>query len=1361
VATIINAGSASFTGGGVLSTSTQTLQNAGLLSATGTTTVGSMFLVVGTGTNTLSGGSLTAPTFSVTGNLSASAAVSIGVVTTIDGGLAAFSGGGHLSTATLTLQNGGTLSATGTTTVASSFLVNTGDNALTGGSLTTPTVTIVGTLSATATVAAGATTITGGSASFTGGGQLSTGTLTLQSGGLLRATGATTVGTLFLVAVGGNNRLSGGSLTAATFSIPSAGRLTVSGTAVSVTGASTIDGGAASFTALGHLSSGTLTLQNGGTLSATGANTVGSNFLVNPTGNNILSGGSLTAPIMTVVGTLNATNAVVSATSATSITAGTATFTGGHLSTGTLTLQNGTLNADGTTTVASAFVVNLGTNTLGGGNLTAATMTVSATLNATAEVSVSGATSITGGSASFTGSGQLSSGTLTMQSGGVLSGANPTTVATVFLAGAGTNSLQGGGDVDTGSLTVSSGGILTSLDNLVVAQGTTITGSTLSFTGAAQLNTGALTIVAGGTLRTPNPTSVTNQFLLSASNVSLTALLTAGSLTVTTAGVLSSSNRMTVNGIALIDGSTVAMTPAAPGAGLTLSATSLSIQNGGILSAPGTSTVTTASVNVTVGGDTVIDGGTVSLHTTSAQLSTGTLALRNAALAARLDTSGAVTVAGSFNWTGGVLQGGGHMLLLGGGAGQTVTPNLIAAASPGAAVLSNFTIDNGGKVAMTGSAAVVVQGTSAWNNLPGSKVDLQNAAGFNPTAGANFLFTNSAVSTAGPAAIVIESKGTLAHPTNLGPTDNEGQVLVQQGNLLIGQGGITQGGAFAANSGAAVTLVSTGPIGPLYTGTNSAFAGAGSIIFDFHGNGSVFSVGVHTYIVTGNTQLTGGTLGSKVLLSSKISGLNLGNTIKITSGILDYGTTNPYDAGPGASSGLVSRTLVFGIKPPPLFIFLPGFPFPIPNPQATPIAGLDFGQLVVNAPSPAPQVRADFVLQLTAPPSLGDSFQVLQFGSTTTGAGVLLNSVSGAGTSDSGSGPVAFTPPLQQAAVMSGQNLVGLKFVETDATSLLHFPTKFGVVNPLNNNEGPVNLTPPVNPFQLGPAGNGSSAPTGSNSGPGTAIASGAAQLGSSASGAASSAGGSGPGGAAAAGGIDVIAGQSDRSALDRTSVQDASAIAPEASLSTNSLSRSLLTGARSTTNLLRQKGSSVAPVSTLGTQDIQEEDTGTTDTKGDEEFSLPDYLIGPAAVRRRAAPKPRKGVSFQFGPGIPDRERPVLDRAPDEALVAVLDGLGPVWATVPGGAFATAADWGTILRGAPVATAKPHANGAVAALPYRDERSAAAVLPPDAPSDLLREASLVLIGACLSAVFTAGWEQAAEPDTLPSANSRRKHHAK
>src|SRR5205807_2880231 len=136
-----------------------------------------------------------------------------------------------------------------------------------------------------------------------------------------------------------------------------------------------------------------------------------------------------------------------------------------------------------------------------------------------------------------------------------------------------------------------------------------------------------------------------------------------------------------------------------------------------------------------------------------------------------------------------------------------------------------------------------------------------------------------------------------------------------------------------------------------------------------------------------------------------------------------------------------------------------------------------------------------------------------------------------------------------------------------------------------------------------------------------------------------------------------------DRAAMAASS-QDAAALAAAAadSINTNLLSRSLLTGARSTTDLVRQRGSSLAPVGTLLTSDVEEDDSGLTDNSRDTEFTLPDYLIGPAAAPRRSPQRGPKKTSFlqERAPGADEAVSP-------QAVADAVQNLGAVWATVPG----------------------------------------------------------------------------------------------
>jgi autotransporter-associated beta strand protein len=502
--TLTLTGSANTTLSGVIS-------GTGALVKTGTGTLTLTGANTYTGGTTVSAGTLQGDTTSLSGNITNNAAV------TFDQATNGTYSGVISGTGALTKQNSGTLTLTGANTYSGATAVNAGTLSL-GAANALGTSTAVSIASgATLQLATGAQTI----ASFSGAGGIDLGANTLTAGGsnasttfsgTISGTGALVKnGTGTLTLTGANSYTGGTTISAGT----------LQGNTSSLTGniannAALVFDQSANGTFAGVISgTGSLTKQNAGTLTLTGANTYA--------GPTTISGGTLT---LGSGGALNSINAVTIAGGATfQLGAGSQTigsFAGaGNIDLGSFTLTSGGSNASTTFSGAIAGTGGLvkngaGTLTLSGAN----TFTGTTTINAGSIVAttagfggaiVNNASLVLDQSTNGTYAGAISgTGSLIKQNTGtvILSGTNTYSGGTTVSAGTlqgNTTSLQGsiannaavvfdqaangtyaGAMSGTGSLTKQNTGTLILSGANTYSGGTTVSG------GALQGNTTSL-----------------------------------------------------------------------------------------------------------------------------------------------------------------------------------------------------------------------------------------------------------------------------------------------------------------------------------------------------------------------------------------------------------------------------------------------------------------------------------------------------------------------------------------------------------------------------------------------------------------------------------------------------------------------------------------------------------------------------------------------------------------------------------------------------------------------------------------------------------------------------------------------------
>jgi len=793
----------------VQSGSSLTLANGGTaftVNYAGTSTTGSIAgqLTINTGVtwNTTTG---TTPTTSVT-----STVVNAGTVTGSAATLTFANGGTYQHN-----ENGGTI-PTATWNAASTLLVTgTAGTAPTGlsqsfGNVTwnaasqsvnvsfTPTSPIAGNLQITST---GSSTLTLGTTPLTISGNLGI------SGGQFILSSGTTAGTL---TVSGNASVSGGQITMSSGS--AIGTMNVAGnfspTAGTITETST-GSGAIVFNG-GKLQ----TYSSGGTIS----NTI--NFTVNASdtlqmaaaGTIVSGGGSFTLSAGATLGV---------------------TSTAGITTTG----ATGNIQVTGTRTyTAASNIIYNGASAQAAGNGLTSTNKANLTINNSAGVSLSAATTITGLLNMTSGTLDMANVNLTVGSltgsGNITNSSGTAGARTLAIGSDNTSPAAYSGAISNGTatsvaVTKSGTGALTLSGNNTYSGVTTLSAGTLNINSSSAIGTGALTI-NGGTIDNTSAGTITlttnNAITIGASfayggtndlNLGTGAITNAGSRTITLNG---SSRTLTFGGI-MTNTAGAVQTTTVNGAGNTF------VLGGYALSNNGTSRidVINGTGNAKITG-VVSNGGT---STASGVTYSGT---------------GSLTLSGANTYAGGTTVSSG-----------TLNINSTSAIGTGAFTISGGTIDNtsAGTITLTTNNAITIGANFAY----GGTNDLNLGTGAITNAGSRTITLNGTGRT-------LTFGGTM--------TNTAGAV---QTTTVNGVGNTFVLGAYAlSNSATSFVDVITGTANVTITGVVSNGGTSTTSGLTFSGSGTLTLNGTNTYggtttissgtVVAGNTQALGTTGGS-------------------------------------------------------------------------------------------------------------------------------------------------------------------------------------------------------------------------------------------------------------------------------------------------------------------------------------------------------------------------------------------------------------------------------------------------------------------------------------------------------------------
>ncbi|WP_372400702.1 Ig-like domain-containing protein (plasmid) [Azospirillum sp. HJ39] len=703
--------------GSLVKTGTGTLTLTGTNGYTGATTVNAGTLALNSSAGTaLADGSAVTVASGATLTLS-SASETIGTLTGVSGATLALGG----NALTVNQASSRTFSGAITGTSSSSLTLNGATNAT--------TLTLDGTSNSSGF--AGGITVTAGTLLVTSDSNLGAGTLTLN-GGLLRLSGA--VGTIdnavaigssggtISVAPSGSVTLSGALSGSGNLTKAAGGDLTLSGDNSGFTGAFTISAGTVTVShanALGDTTKGT-TVASGAALALTGGITIAENLTLS--GSGVSSGGALVSAsgtntvsgtvtlnddtTVTTTGDLTLSGVVSGAFNLIKAGSDSLTLSGTNSYTGTTTVSAGTLSISGSGNISAAAVTLAGgTLESTGSSVTLANDITLGTGNGTVSVGSGKALTLSGvisGANTLTKTG---SGSLTLSGNNGYSG-NTTVSAGTLVAGH--NNALG---TTTGSTTVSSGATLAIADGISLAEGLTIAGAGVSNAGALQVTSGSATLSGNVAMGANTIVGVSGTGLTLSGTVSGGFNLTkSGSGSLTLSGTNSYTGTTTVGDGALVVTGTLNGSGAGAvtvGSGATLAGTGtvnggLTIQSGATL-APGVSGTNSGVGTLTVnGGLTIQSGGTLSVDLASSS------SFDQVAVTGAVDVGSAtLSVAGAYMPT---KSASGDSFAIVSNDGSDAVTGTFASLASGAAITLNSGSVTIGYAAGTGSNDIVLTG---------------------------------------------------------------------------------------------------------------------------------------------------------------------------------------------------------------------------------------------------------------------------------------------------------------------------------------------------------------------------------------------------------------------------------------------------------------------------------------------------------------------------------------------------------------------------------------------------------------------------------------------------------------------------
>jgi Domain of unknown function DUF11/PKD-like domain len=579
---------------------------------------------------------------------------------------------------------------------------------------------------------------------------------------------------------------------------------------------------------------------NAGTLDLGGGGTNDGTYNV-PSGSTLFFGGG--------AHTFNAASSIAGAGNVAG-NSGTVAIDGGYNVTGSLTLSGASFTFNGASTIFAIGPVTITTGTLDLSSGTTLTL---------ANVTQSGGT--------LTGTDQLDITTAYAWNGGTLSGAavlNVNPGATLTMSTATAKSLSARTLTNSGTATWSGGTISSGQGAVLNNQG----GATFTIDGANNFvfNLGGTQTIFNnaGTVTKSVATGTTS--IAAVFNNSNAVNVTTGTLELSgggsDSGAFSVSSGTTLN---FLGGThTLGGTSSIAGAGSV-------IFNSGTVTLDGTFNVTGgltfSGATVTFNAPATISAipSTVTVSSGTATFNTGeTVPFTNVSLTGgTIGGTDAMTLSGTWSWTGGTLTGTGS-LAINNGASMALT----GATSKS---LSQRAITNAGAITWSGGSLNSGLGATL-TNQSGATFDIQ---------GALSIFTNL-----GAPNMTVTNAGTITRSTATGTSGinamltNNGAVNVTAGTLqLAGTGTSTSTGAYTAASG--TTLIFGGGGGTHNLGAGSSVSGAGSLEFS---SGTTNVAG--TWNVTGPVTTSSGTANftAPVTAFGSTTTINSGSTLNLSTG---------------------------------------------------------------------------------------------------------------------------------------------------------------------------------------------------------------------------------------------------------------------------------------------------------------------------------------------------------------------------------------------------------------------------------------------------------------------------------------------
>jgi autotransporter-associated beta strand protein len=531
---------------------------------------------------------------------------------------------------------------------------------------------------------------------------------------------------------------------------------------------------------------------------------------------------------------------------------GTLVFTAANTYTGTTTIAGGTLAADNTGAVADSSALTL--------TASGATLDISNAGGATPVLSLSGV----GGSTVYLGANQLTVGNPGGVStfAGMIEGTGSLYEApTGSLTLRGTNTYTGATEITSGTLSIGSGGSIAMSSGVDI-----VSGGTFDISTAGNQTIGDLAGASGSVTLGANTLTLGTGDSTSFGGV----ISGTGGVTKQGAGTLTLGGDNNFGGTLTIDGGTVAI-------GATGSMASASLN----LATAGTTFDVSAASNPVIQDLSGVAGTAVSLGANTLTFGTGNSTIFGGVITGAgglfKEGTGTITLTGANTFSGGVFIDDGTLALGAGGSMVSATSVFVNGGSAGFSIANagNQTVQNltaiGGGAVMLGANTLTVDNTGGSGNL--------FAGVFSGTGGivveGDGTLTINAPSTYTGSTVV--NGGTLALGSTGSIASSSGLNLAAAGTAFDISGGTNQ--TIQGLSGVAGTTVNLGPFTLTVGGTGSTiFAGTIAGITPLNGltkqgSGTLTLTGVETYI--GPTTINAGTLalgaGGSLAASSGIS----------------------------------------------------------------------------------------------------------------------------------------------------------------------------------------------------------------------------------------------------------------------------------------------------------------------------------------------------------------------------------------------------------------------------------------------------------------------------------------------------------